>query len=1140
MGSIGNRADRRLRGLGARFQLFLIAVVLAWAAMGGMVTSSRASAATIPQATFVDFAQCANDAPASTSTGCPGGWINGILQANNSHYAEDQVTPQRLEVRVPAGSPTTGRTITIEYQARKGSTQSHAYDSLATWNFTQTSADRCAGLSSAECVPGPASTFSIPWDCTEVAPATAGGTAQGSPPCGSTTDVTARHQLPNQVMTMYGGAITDVSTPVHSAPGAPGTDDYAQVVVTYSVASTATDQLVQLLFGGHLASGVRARGWGSGLGAASINGGPYHFKFLATDAQSIGNRDNQISAGGILAAPSVETQLSSTSVAPGTPVTDVAILIDGASNAGGTVTYNVYSGSSSNSCTGTPVMTSTVTVTNGIVPRSAPFTPTASQVGSYEWQAFYSGDAYDLGAVSACGSELLNVSQVSSTTTTNASPRSGRVGQVLTIGDTATVTGSGIAPTGTVSFTFYADATCSNAVAGLGGDVALATGTGGVSTATYASSWTPPTPGTFYWFARYSGDARYLASHTGCADSTESVVISKNGSTTTTNATSKPQTGRVGSSMSLTDVATVTGSDGVNPTGSVNFTLYADSTCTTVVIGVSGSEALTAAAAPTSVATHNASWTPASAGTYYWHASYSGDSNYDASMTGCSDASEAVIVGTARTATTTAADPGAAALGRAVTISDTATVKGAAGTAPTGTVTFTLYASSDCTHSVASVHGSASLTHLDAATGTAQATYATSWTPTAAGTYYWAASYSGDANYEGSMTGCSDAAERVVVAQGTTTTTTRASSNPATGNVGSPMSLTDVATVTGQGSLPPLGTVTFTLYASTDCTSAVAGVGGGETLVAASAPNAVATHNVSWTPLKAGVYYWHASYSGDPNYSPSSTGCADSSEAVTVNSVTPTVSTLLSSSSIKAGESVHDSATLAGATSDASGTVTFVYFSAASCQGDSHIVGTVSVTNGTVPDSATVRFDAARTYYWQALYSGDSNNEAAASDCNSEVLTVDPRTPALTTSPSPTLGSVGMAVHDSASLVSPIALTGTVSFAIYGPGDVNCQTDLVADQAAFKNIPMAGGVATSPDYTTTRIGVYQWVARYSGDAGNSPVAGACPDSTEQVTTGSVLAETGGFDLSLMLFAPPFLLIGALLVLIARRRPRRVD
>ena len=51
------------------------------------------------------YDQCANDKPPSTASDCPGGWINGILNANNSHYAEDDVTPQRAVLELPANGP---------------------------------------------------------------------------------------------------------------------------------------------------------------------------------------------------------------------------------------------------------------------------------------------------------------------------------------------------------------------------------------------------------------------------------------------------------------------------------------------------------------------------------------------------------------------------------------------------------------------------------------------------------------------------------------------------------------------------------------------------------------------------------------------------------------------------------------------------------------------------------------------------------------------------------------------------------------------------------------------------------------------------------------------------------------------------
>jgi hypothetical protein len=121
---------------------------------------------------------------------------------------------------------------------------------------------------------------------------------------------------------------------------------------------------------------------------------------------------------------SIATQLSSSSVATGTPVYDAAVLSNATASASGTVTYNVYNNSAyrnryQNICSGTPVFTSTQTVTDGVVPVSGSFTPAAA--GTYNWQAVYSGDANNNGAASACGSEVLTVSSTQSTGTSGTS-----------------------------------------------------------------------------------------------------------------------------------------------------------------------------------------------------------------------------------------------------------------------------------------------------------------------------------------------------------------------------------------------------------------------------------------------------------------------------------------------------------------------------------------------------------------------------------------------------------------------------------------------------------------------------------------------------------------------------------------------
>ena len=103
----------------------------------------------------------------------------------------------------------------------------------------------------------------------------------------------------------------------------------------------------------------------------------------------------------------------------------------------------------------------------------------------------------------------------------------------------------------------------------------------------------------------------------------------------------------------------------------------------------------------------------------------------------------------------------------------------------------------------------------------------------------------------------------------------------------------------------------------------------------------------------------------------------------------PTISTKLSATSISTGDSVSDSATLAGNSSNASGTVTYSVYSDSNCSTKFADGGTVNVTNGSVPNSNPVAFPNAGTFFWQASYSGDGTNAPAVSPCQSEQVVVN-------------------------------------------------------------------------------------------------------------------------------------------------------
>jgi hypothetical protein len=520
----------------------LVAIV----AIGALVTGGSVFAAPSTDASVGEYSQCANDKPPATTTACPQNWINGILNANNSGYHEDENTAQRLILDLPRNGPTTNRKIFVKYLARKGQggVGNHAYDSLGQWNYTQTTADRCQGVTGT-CPGGSESKFTIPVDNTVVRDSNGAGSS------------TALHELPdaNRYMSMFGGTITNISAPVHDNASGSG-DDFAQVTVTYSVTSTPTR--VELLFGGHLAPAVGPRGWGAGVGASFINGGPYHIKLVQVDNSSVGNRDNQITAGAILPiGTEVQTALHQTDssgvdVSPannqdpvsqsgitvtlpsngnGVYVTDYATVVP--ATATGTVGFRYYSTEAA--CTADTAFTGGVSAgsgksldSNGVAKSDAKLITAA---GVYYWRAHFTGTNLSVDSDSGCTREVLTANQATSTSTTlhqtdangvdlaspnNAASITVPVGAYVK--DYASIVPAGV-NSGTVTFRYYAtQAACSADSDGTGGSSGgsgiVSSGSASGSTVQFTSS------GTFYWRAFYSGDANndINASSSACGD----------------------------------------------------------------------------------------------------------------------------------------------------------------------------------------------------------------------------------------------------------------------------------------------------------------------------------------------------------------------------------------------------------------------------------------------------------------------------------------------------------------------------------------------------------------------------------------------------------------------------------------------
>jgi hypothetical protein len=156
----------------------------------------------------------------------------------------------------------------------------------------------------------------------------------------------------------------------------------------------------------------------------------------------------------------------------------------------------------------------------------------------------------------------------------------------------------------------------------------------------------------------------------------------------------------------------------------------------------------------------------------------------------------------------------------------------------------------------------------------------------------------------------------------------------------------------------------------------------------------------------------------------------------------------------------------------------------------------VTVTAGAIPASAPVTLNAAGSYYWRAVYSGDGNNQPAESPCAEAPLTVNKASPTITTFAT-TSATTGASITDTATLSGGYGtLDGTVTFTVYGPDNDFC--DLPALTSGDGAVTPVGDGTFTASYTfaPAAVGAYRWVAHYSGDTDNNPVGGGCNDPNE--------------------------------------------
>jgi hypothetical protein len=305
----------------------------------------------------------------------------------------------------------------------------------------------------------------------------------------------------------------------------------------------------------------------------------------------------------------------------------------------GAITFTVFgpSASAPSACTsGGTTIGSPVNVSgNTSYHPTADFTPTVA--GNYWLYASYPGDANNNSAASTCppGAAQEIVVGKASPTLSVSGPAGGTAGTAISGSaiSAALAASSGTNATGTITFKYFQQSTAPSTCTSGGTTIGTAAVTAGNGNYSPNAGFTPTVAGNYWLYASYPGDANNNNAASACPPVVK-VVVGKASPTLTVSA---PASLAAGSSISAAQLsATLSGSSGSNANSPITYTYFGPSptpptTCTSggTVFG---------ATTPTGDGTYHpssGSFTPNTAGTYWWYVSSAGDSNNNAATSTC-------------------------------------------------------------------------------------------------------------------------------------------------------------------------------------------------------------------------------------------------------------------------------------------------------------------------------------------------------------------------------------------------------------------------------------------------------------------------------------------------------------------------
>jgi hypothetical protein len=716
----------------------------------------------------------------------------------------------------------------------------------------------------------------------------------------------------------------------------------------------------------------------------------------------------------------------------GAAIHDEATLSGGFSPSG-EVVFRVY-GPADPGCL-TPLSTSAATIQSGEA-TSPNFLP--QQAGAFRWTAEYTGDGNNEAVALPCGAAN------QSSTVDKASPNLTGTATSATVGSSITdsvTLSNGFGAGGQLLFRAYGpgNPTCSGAAAY---EASVAIGGNG----TYAPAGFSPGAGSYRWRVEYSGDGNNDPDSLACGSANQSSTVGKAAPSLTGVASSAT----VGSP--ITDSITL--SAGVNASGQLDFRAY----------GPGDASCANAPAYEATVAVNgNGPYAPAGfspgLGVYRWTVEYSGDGNNEAASLPCGAANQTSTV--SKAVPILSGFAGSAGVGG--TISDTVTLAGGANAS--GQLSFRAYGPGDPTCAAAPKY------EATVAVG-GNGNYAPAGFSPVAGAYQWTVAYTGDANNEATGLPCGAANQTSLVTKATPTLAGTASSAPAGSAIAD--------TVTLAGGFGPTGQLIFRAYGPSDPTCGTA-----PRYEAAVPVNGNGSYAAPGFAPAAGLYRWTAVYSGDQNNEAVGLPCDSANQSSAVGTLTPIMAASASGATI--GDPVAATATVREGIAP-SGQMTFTAFSPGdtTCSGPPAFSSTVLVLGNGAYRSGPFSPARVGTYRWTVNYTGDPNHAATTVDCGGASSEIARAKPTIASGVEGLL-EVGTAFQVTAALQGGHSPGGTVSFRIYGPNATDCAKPL-----STNTVTVAGnGAVRSAPFVAQLPGRYSFVASYSGDAANQPVAEAC-------------------------------------------------